>query len=205
MNGPQAELDLDAVRSGTWACLAALTVAPPTASLLGRLRATAVDHGMPRPNDALAQAWSALAEAADHIDREALNDEYHAVFVGVGGGEVTPYASWYRNKSLFDRALLSFRADLAVLGIEHAEDVSEPEDHVAVMCEVMALVVGDASLRAAWEQALFERHLAPWLPAFFADLQHAPSAIFYRAVGQLGHAFLTLEERFFAMNMTNRA
>jgi TorA maturation chaperone TorD len=46
---------------------------------------------------------------------------------------------------------------------------------------------------------LFEKHLAPWLGRFFADLERANSADFYRAVGALGRAFIDIETEAFAL------
>ena len=51
------------------------------------------------------------------------------LFIGVGRGELLPYASYYLTGFLHERPLARLREDLAALGIERAEGVAEPEDH----------------------------------------------------------------------------
>jgi TorA maturation chaperone TorD len=53
---------------------------------------------------------------------------------------------------------------------------------------------------AAAERRFFERHLKPWAGRFFADLETAQSARFYRAVGRLGRAFMDIETEAFALD-----
>ncbi len=84
-----------------------------------------------------------LSLAAEHSSTESLRDEYHALFIGLGRGELVPYGSWYQTGFLMEKPLGLLRADLARLGFERAEEVHEPEDHVAALCEVMALLIQD--------------------------------------------------------------
>jgi TorA maturation chaperone TorD len=46
---------------------------------------------------------------------------------------------------------------------------------------------------------MFETHLAPWIGRFFADLEHAEEADFYRKVGTLGRQFIDIETEAFAL------
>ncbi|HZD28033.1 MAG TPA: molecular chaperone, partial [Xanthobacteraceae bacterium] len=46
---------------------------------------------------------------------------------------------------------------------------------------------------------MFERHLAPWIGRFFADLEQAEAADFYRRVGALGRVFVQIETEAFAL------
>ena len=46
---------------------------------------------------------------------------------------------------------------------------------------------------------IFEKHMAPWIGRFFADLEHAEAADFYRAVGTLGRVFMDIETEAFAL------
>ena len=51
---------------------------------------------------------------------------------------------------------------------------AEPEDHAAVLCEIMAgLAGGRFEAPAGADRELFEKHLAPWIGRFFTDLEHA--------------------------------
>lgn len=187
--------DDDRLRAGTYRLLGALLAMPPGRPLLDSLRdiAPADDGG-----DGLAAAWQALRQAGMEADPAALDDEYQNLFIGIGSGEVTPYASWYLTGFLMERPLARLRQDLAALGIRQRDGVVEPEDHAAALCEAMALVIGGHG-DGATERAWFDAHLAPWLGRFFRDLQAAPSARFYRAVGALGEEFIQFERQYLAL------
>jgi TorA maturation chaperone TorD len=89
---------------------------------------------------------------------------------------------------------------LVRLGIERSEGNIEPEDHAAILCEIMA---GLASARfpapSGSDRELFEKHLAPWIGRFFADLERAEAADFYRHVGTLGRVFIDIESEAYAL------
>ncbi|HHB11839.1 MAG TPA: molecular chaperone, partial [Chromatiales bacterium] len=130
---------------------------------------------------------------------QSLDDEYHALFIGVGRGETVPYASWYLTGLLMEKPLALLRRDLARLGIERSPEVCEPEDHAGALCESMALLVDDPDVVADTERGFFETHIDPWLGRFFEDLSRAPSARFYAPVAVLGQRFLALERRYFSL------
>jgi DNA-binding transcriptional regulator YdaS (Cro superfamily) len=67
--------------------------------------------------------------------------QYFDLFIGVGRGELLPYASYYLTGFLHERPLARLRGDLFLLGVERAEDNPDPEDHIAFLCEIM-LVIG---------------------------------------------------------------
>ena len=156
---------------------------------------------VPSDESLLTASWKMLADAAGRASRESLKDEYLALFVGLGRGEVLPYGSWYLTGFLMEQPLARLRSDLGELGIERQEGVKEPEDHAAALCDVMALLItGDEPVTVA-QQQFFARHMEPWMGRFFRDLQQAPSARFYRAVGQLGEQFMDVETRAFGMQI----
>ncbi|HEY0832736.1 MAG TPA: molecular chaperone TorD family protein [Azospirillum sp.] len=148
----------------------------------------------------LGAAFAALASAARTADPAEVAEEYGALFIGVGGGELSPYGSYYKTGFLNEKPLAELRADMARLGIARADDVREPEDHIAALCEMMAGLITGAFDEAATldgQRAFFDRHVADWAPRFFTDLENAPSARFYRAVGTLGRAFFAVEGQAF--------
>jgi len=188
-------VDEDGARGNLYALLGRLLSGAPDNELLELLREISPD---PADDSLLAASWQMLAVAAARADLEQLRHEYDSLFIGIGRGEVVPYGSWYLTGFLMEQPLAQLRGDLRELGIERQPGVHEPEDHAAALCDTMALLItGEAPAPLEQQQAIFCRHLEPWLARFFRDLQQAPSARFYRAVGQLGEQFIGVESQAF--------
>lgn len=186
--------EIDSARAQEYALLAALLVRAPDAKLLGRL---AQLRGDASP---LGLAHADLAEAASDANADKVEREFFNLFIGVGRGELLPYGSYYLTGFLHERPLARLRQDLVELGVERAEGVAEPEDHAAILCEVMAGLINrkfPAAQNA--DRDLFEKHLRPWIGRFFSDLEQAEGATFYRRVGRLGRAFVDIETEAFAL------
>jgi TorA maturation chaperone TorD len=180
---------LDMQRARLFALLGRLLLAPPDAALLRGLAAMG-----PQPGTPLGQACLTLAEAAAQAEPAALEREHHALFIGVGRGELLPFGSYYLTGFLHERPLALVREDLGRLGIARSPGVAEPEDHLGFLCEVMAgLLAGSFEAPAEEVARFFDRHLRPWAGRAFADLEKAQAAGFYRAVGALGVAFIEIE------------
>jgi len=189
----------EALRANTYSLLGTLLAMPPGEELLQRLKAIQVPPE--QSSEGIAASWQLLRLAALHSDAAAVDDEYHALFIGVGCGELVPYGSWYLTGFMMDKPLALLRDDLNRLGFERPQEVSEPEDHAATLCEVMATLILSHDIGEQNIRHFFNEHLAPWMRAFFADLEEADSAVFYRAVGRLGQAFMNLEQRYLAMRV----
>ena len=131
---PPAEAidDVDAARAQEYALLATLLAGAPDRDLLARLSRLNPDASP------LGLAHGRLAEAAGAADPVRVEREYFNLFIGIGRGEMMPYGSYYLTGFLHERPLARLRGDLAELGIARAEDQCEPEDHIAILCEVMA-------------------------------------------------------------------
>ena len=184
-------------RAGTYSLLAALLRSAPEQTLLDHVTDLAAIN---QTNDELSFAMSILGLAAKDMTPEKISDEYHALFIGLGRGELVPYGSWYLTGFLMERPLAVLREDLAQLGFERNSDTHEPEDHVAALCEVMAMLISDGQ-ELARQVDFFETHIAPWFDRFFNDLSTAKAAVFYRAVGRFGTAFTELESDYLAMKV----
>lgn len=186
--------ELDRARAREYALLATLLLRSPDAELIGRL--TLLD-GDANP---LGAAHAALGKAAARTDEATAAREYFDLFTGLGQGELLPYASHYMTGTLYGRPLARLRGTLQQFGIEKAADHSEPEDHVAILCEIMAgLVGGDIAGPAGSDRAFFDEHLAHWIGRFFVDLERAQSADFYARVGSLGRVFVDIEAEAFSL------
>jgi len=186
--------EVDVARAQEYALLAALLARAPDADLLtrvGELRGDASPLGL---------AHVALAQAAQATTAERVEREYFNLFIGLGRGELLPYGSYYLTGFLHERPLARLRGDLRQLGIERAEDEHEPEDHAAIRCEIMAgLASRRFGAKAGADRNMFEKHLAPWIGRFFADLEGAAAADFYQRVGTLGRVFFEIETEAFAL------
>lgn len=182
----------DSLRARVYAFLGNLLAAPPDSAMLDQLAGIeAVDD---KVNDALAKAWAELGAAARRVNAAGADNEFHDLFIGLGRGELLPYASWYRAGQLHEWPLAQLRTDLQNFGIERREDVKEPEDHAAALCQTMALLSDEkAGVEYSRQREFFSAHLAPWLKPLFTDLETASSADFYQAVALLGQAFVDLE------------
>jgi TorA maturation chaperone TorD len=180
---------LDEERAALFALLGRLLSGPPDAALLTRLRGLGGGEGP------LGQALAGLAAAAEFADPAALEREHFNLFIGVGRGELMPYASWYLTGFLHDRPLADLRGALRRLGVERAPGVPEPEDHIAFGCETYAGLIGKRFTGGGPNSAaeFFALHLRPWAARFFGDLEKAEAARFFRAVGTLGRVAVEIE------------
>ncbi len=181
------------LRTEIYLILSALFRSAPSEEMLDFLKTLEVEPSV----SAMQQAWVSVRQAADQVEREALDDEYQNLFIGIGRGEVMPFASWHRTGSMMEKPLADIRHDLDLLGIEREENVKEPEDHIAALCEVMSMLAGQEE---GLQQAVFNKHISPWFSAFTQQIMNADSADFYKPVAQLCEAFLTLEQVRFSEN-----
>jgi TorA maturation chaperone TorD len=186
--------EIDGARAQEYALLATLLARSPDSRLISRL---ALLRGDSSP---IGVAHTALGEAAGRAREETVAREYFVLFAGLGAGELLPYSSHYLAGSLYGRPLARLRETLGGLGIEKAPGRSEPEDHAAILCEIMAGLVGGGIVAAAGaDRNFFELHLLPWIGRFFADLEHTEAADFYAQVGALGRTFMDVERQAFAL------
>ncbi len=187
----------DQSRADLYRLLGNLLAAPPQQAVLDVLQNMAPSSG--GESTGLEQALHSMRSAAGQAVPAKLEQEYFALFIGLGRGELCPYASWYRTGYLMEQPLAELRSDLQRLGFARREGVGEPEDHAAALCEVMAVIISETVLSFVKQKDFFERHLRPWLLQFFADLSQAEQADFYRTVGHAGQTFIKIEQQYFAM------
>lgn len=181
-------------RSEMYRFVASLLSTAPTQDLIDGIATLSGDQ------TPLGQAITALAGTAQTAQAAAVEREFFDLFIGVGRGELLPYASFYQTGFLNERPLADLRGDLARIGVARAKDRFEPEDHIALLFEVMAdMAAGELLVDDAVQSAFFARHIAPWAAQFFDDLAIAPSASFYRSVAEIGRLLVDIESRAFSL------
>jgi len=181
--------DVETARSLVYRLLGSALAQPPDAGLLSRLARLDGD------DSAIGAALRELAAQARGATVDAARTEYHILFIGIARGELVPYASFYLTGFLHERPLARLRADLARLGLARMPGRSDPEDHIATICEVMASLIERPGSPAQAE--FFGRHLAPWSTGFFTDLERAGSAQLYRPVGAIDRLMIELDRQGF--------
>ncbi len=199
MTQAAASIDIaeeDRLRADLYDFLAALLAAPPDRGLLARSAALEGD------GTGLGRAIASLARLAQAATPAAVEREFTDLFIGLGRGEVLPYASFYLTGFLNEKPLAALRRDMGAFGISRAADVFEPEDNIASLMEMMAgLIDGRFGVAAdlAGQNQFFSRHVAPWAGHFFTDLEAAKASVFYAAVGAVGRQFMQIEREAFRL------
>jgi len=195
---PESLSEEDSARAGFYALFSRTLARPLDDATMDFVRGLAGD------DSEFGRAIELFARSARAATVADATEEYNALFVGMGaGGELLPYASYYRTGLVYDKPLADLRGDLARLGIGPKPDTTEPEDHIAFMCEVMhGLIVGSfgAPTSVADQRAFFQAHLQPWAARFFADLEKAQSARLYAPLGTIGKLFTAIEAEGFAVD-----
>lgn len=187
----------DRLRADLYDFLGAILARPADAELLRRCAALTGDES------GLGQAIQALARVAAVSSPRAVESEFTALFIGLGRGELLPYASYYLTGFLNEKPLASLRRDMAARGMRRADNVYEPEDNIASLMEMMAgLIRGrfGAPASLADQKTFFGRHVGPWAGHFFADLEAARSSVLYASVGAVGRVFMEIEAEGFRMS-----
>jgi TorA maturation chaperone TorD len=198
---PQSSaLDEEVARAEIYGLLAQLFYAPPSPELLEALRLAPTEA--PAAGAFLEEPWRQLVGSARALDHQAIAREYDALFGGVGKPEVYLFGSHYLSGFLNERPLVRLRTDLAGLGLQRHEGMSDTEDHVAYLCEVMRyLIAGDdvAVANLARQSEFFAAHLQPWVASLCNTIAVHPKASFYAALAAFAHAFTDIEAQGFDM------
>ena len=150
----------------------------------------------------LQEPWQQLVGAARAQDDAAIAQEFDRLFGGVGKPEVFLYGSHYLSGFLNEKPLARLRTDLDRLGLARDDSMSETEDHIAYLCEVMRyLIAGDdvAVCNLTAQRDFFATHLQPWVLQLCDALAAQPQARFYAALAQFTRAFVSVEAQGFDM------
>ena len=181
-------------RAEVYGLLAHLFYAPPDDALYSQLRVAVTQA--PVQGAFLERAWGELVAASRRLSAAAVADEYAELFLGVGKPEVFLYGSFYLAGSLNGKPLVALRTDLKKLGLERPAEVSETEDHLASLCEVMRYLIAGEDLGVSnlgAQQRFFNAHLRGWVEPFCDALAAHPRADFYRALAGFGRDFFAVE------------
>jgi len=191
-------LEEDVARADLYGLLSTLFYQAPDDDLLHRIAASAAyGSGATAPENAeLTQAWTELVRVASTSSSKEWADEYQEIFVGVGKPEIFLYGSYHLTGFMNEKPLVRLRDALQELGLESVEDVTETEDHIASLCEVMRyLIAGDdlAIANLTQQKKFFDEHMRPWVQDLCDAIDSHPNVNHYRSVAMLAKAFFEVE------------
>ena len=186
----------DRLRADLYNYLGLMLSGPPGQILLDQTQ------GLTGDETEIGKAISALSRVAKATSPKKVESEFNALFIGLGRGELLPYASYYLTGFLNEKPLATLRSDMAARGMTRAQNVYEPEDNIASLMEMMGgMIVGRFGAPAALDdqKMFFNKHIAPWAGHFFADLEAAKNSVLYASLGTLGRSFMEIEREAFRM------
>lgn len=189
--------DMDRARADLYNFLGALLAGPPDEMLLSQTA------GLSGDDTELGQAIGTLAKMARVTKPKAAESEFNKLFIGLGRGELLPFASYYLTGFLNEKPLALLRQDMFAKGMQRSDTVFEPEDSIASLMEMMAaMIVGrfGSTEGVAAQKAFFDKHVGPWAGHFFTDLEEAKTSVFYTPVGTVGRIFMSVEAEAFRMS-----
>tara|TARA_B100000902_G_C27148581_1_gene832486 strand:+ start:195 stop:842 length:648 start_codon:yes stop_codon:yes gene_type:complete len=191
--------DEERLRADMYSFLASLLRTEPNKELVKQLTNLESD------DSPIGKSIKTLSKLASSLDLPTIRDEYVKIFVGVGRGEILPFASYYLTGFLKDKPLAKLRSDMKEIGIELAENVKEPEDHIASLFDMMSgLILGkfNKKFSIGEQKNFFNKHLAPWVDLLMRDIEGSKIAVFYSPIGTIGREFMEIERSSFSMDVT---
>ncbi len=187
----------DRLRADFYNFLGLLLAGPPDQMLLDQMAELSGDE------TDLGQAIRAMSRVAKVTKPAAAEREFNALFIGLGRGELLPYASFYLTGFLNEKPLAQLRNDMAARGVTRAPNVFEPEDNIASLMEIMAgMIVGRFGAPQSLEdqKTFWSKHISPWAIHFYSDLEAAENSVLYASVGTAGRIFMEIEKEAFRMS-----
>jgi len=141
-----------------------------------------------------------MSLAAATADEDELKFEYESRFVGTGKAEVSLYTGAYTVKTALDNPLVEIRGFMIEHGLARREDVHEPEDHIAGLCEIMRHLIAEQHASFDEQGRFFNEFLWPGATSLCDAIERHPEIGFYKRVARLAHAFFSLEHATLDMN-----
>ncbi|TDM09800.1 MAG: hypothetical protein C4K60_03300 [Ideonella sp. MAG2] len=174
----------EGARAELYGVLALLWLTPPSAELLAQFRVAVTEA--PEAGAFLQGPWEALVGALRSTTVEQAQDEFDALFGGVGKPDVLVYGSHYLAGFLNEKPLALLRQDMAQLGLQGDAQSGQTEDHIASVFEVMRyLIAGDdvAVCNLEQQRRFFRTHIQPWAEQLCNAVDAHPRAQLWRASG----------------------
>ena len=191
----------DLARADLYGLIARFFHLSPDQELLDQIAATA-DQQDTADEAPLAKVWMDVVEVAKNNPAKAWHDEFDLNFISVGKPNVVLNGSFYIAVHLNELPLVNIRKALEEFGLESAEEVTETEDHISALCEVMRyLIAGDdvEISNLTNQRVFFNEHIRPWYDELCDAIEGIPEMHLYRSIAALTREFMAIEAQSFDM------
>ena len=193
----------DLARADLYGLIARLFHQAPDQELLNQIAASIPDGEEIQVEDApLAKVWHSVVEVAKNNPAKAWHEEFDLNFISVGRPNIILNGSFYMAGHLNEKPLVEIRRSLQTFGLESAEEVTETEDHISALCEVMRyLIAGDdvEISNLTNQRVFFNSHIRPWYDELCDAIEDIPEMHLYHPVTALTREFLAIEGQSFDM------
>jgi len=193
----------DLARSDLYGLIARFFHFPPDQELLDQIAASIPnDQEAHDENAPLAKVWQAVVAVAKNNSAKAWQEEFDQNFISVGRPNVILNSSFYVAGHLNEKPLVELRRALDALGLESAEEITETEDHISALCEVMRyLIAGDdvGVSNLTNQRVFFNDHIRSWYDELCDAIEANPEMHLYHPVAALTREFLAVEAQGFDM------
>jgi TorA maturation chaperone TorD len=191
----------DLARADLYGLIARFFHLPPDQEFLDQIAATGDQAGS--SDDApLAKVWLDVVEVAKNNPAKAWHDEFDLNFISVGKPNIVLNGSFYMAGHLNERPLVNIRKALEEFGLEAAEEVTETEDHISTLCEVMRYLIAGDDVEVSNltnQRVFFNEHIRPWYGELCDAIQDLPEMHLYHPIAALTREFLDIEGQSFDM------
>ena len=194
----------DLARADLYGLIARFFYQPPDQELLDQIAASAADETSrsSEGNAPLAQVWLSVVEVAKNNSAKAWHDEFDLNFISVGRPNVILNGSFYMAGHLNEKPLIEIRRALDAFGLESAQEITETEDHISSLCEVMRYLIAGDDVEVSNltnQQIFFNAHIRPWYEQLCDAIEEIPEMHLYHPVAALTREFLDIEGHSFDM------
>ena len=191
----------DLARADLYGLIARFFQMPPDQELLNQIAATADQHDV-ADEAPLAKVWLDVVEVAKNNPAQDWREEFDLNFISIGKPNVVLNGSFYMAGHLNEKPLVNIRRALETFGLEAAEEITETEDHISSLCEVMRyLIAGDdvEISNLTNQRVFFNDHIRPWYDDFCDAIEGIPEMRLYHPIASLTREFLAIEGQGFDM------
>jgi TorA maturation chaperone TorD len=190
-------------RADLYGLIARLFHQAPDQELLNQIAASIPDGQESQADDApLSLFWNSLVELAKNNPAKAWQEEFDLNFISVGRPNIILNGSFYMAGHLNEKPLVDIRRALETFGLEPAEEITETEDHISALCEVMRYLIAGEDVGVSNltnQRVFFNAHIRPWYDEFCDAIEAIPEMHLYHSVASLTREFLAIESQSFDM------